>query len=264
MDTDKRVWDWRSHILHDGPKNATYKHLLLTLSCYMDSAGQSCFPSIDTLEKVTSLSRPTIVKYLKQAKNDGWIEVEKHGFGGKGWARNEYKASLPKAVKEVNHEPEGSKPDSRRQLTSQDKAVKEVNSISSYNSSYNSSGSARVYGVLIPKPLQEIEAFKEKYERWWEYLTDQFNKRPNAFSIEEELFQLVQLRADGNNPIEVISQSIRNKNKSLYALRDFDKKESQSSSSVFRMDAVHLDQFVPDSPSQHYKSWEHKHTNGLS
>lgn len=64
----------------------------------MDSAGQSCFPSIDKLVKTTSLSRKTVIKYLNQAKEDGWIKIEQHGFKGKKWKRNEYAADIPDSV----------------------------------------------------------------------------------------------------------------------------------------------------------------------
>lgn len=147
MQTEKKVWDWRTHILKDGPDNSVYKHVLLTLSCYMNSAGGSCFPAISTLVDDTSLSKPTVVKYLGKAREDGWIQVSKHGFGGQKWARNEYKADLPKAVKEVNSpkekvvkevnqggktDREGSKADDERRLSS-------LPTNSSYNTSSNSS-----------------------------------------------------------------------------------------------------------------------------
>lgn len=146
MNPNKKVWDWRSYILHYAPDNSTYKHLLLTLSCYMDSSGGSCFPSISTLEDVSSLSRPTIVKYLKKAKKDGWLCIDQHGYGGKKWKRNEYTASVPdKVVKELNQKEqgsktakEGSKTDNGRRLNSLQKVVKEVNSISTYNTPSNS------------------------------------------------------------------------------------------------------------------------------
>lgn len=135
------VWDWRGLVICYAPNIAPLKHLLLTLSCYMDSVGGSCFPSIDTLVDVTSMSRPTILKYLKIAQETGWIEVEKHGLSGQQWARNQYSANVPidvisqinkhddsggKAVKEVNRVNEkavnpfneGGKTDSERRLTS--------------------------------------------------------------------------------------------------------------------------------------------------
>lgn len=112
----------------------------------MDSAGGSCFPSIDTLVKVTSLSKPTVIKYLKKASEDGWIQTRVHGFSGQGWKRNEYVASVPeKVVKEINRVSEGGKTDTKggktdngRRLNSLTKVVKQVNSISPKNSSNNS------------------------------------------------------------------------------------------------------------------------------
>lgn len=133
----------------------------------MDSSGQSCFPSITTLEKVTSLSRPTIIKYLKQAEKDGWLIIEKHGYGGQKWARNEYSASLPKkVVKEVNHKEKGSKRDLKgskndngRQLTSFKKVVKEVNPNSSSNSSSNTSNN----NLGKTDFSKQLKALQEKY-----------------------------------------------------------------------------------------------------
>lgn len=120
MDTNFQVWSWRKKILEFAPDNAYYKHILLTLSCYMNEAGGSCFPSIDTLVRVTSLSKPTVLKYLKKAKNDGWIKIKNHGFGGMKWKRNDYTASVPRVVKELNHDGKG-------WLNSHERVVKELN-----------------------------------------------------------------------------------------------------------------------------------------
>jgi len=157
MSEDLKLWNWKKYLLTEGPNNPTYKHLLLTLSCFMNADGESCFPSIDTLENTSSLSRPTVIKYLKKAKSDGWIKVEKHGLEGKAWSRNEYVATIPKAVKEVNHEGgkavklfnEGGKTDT-------DKAVKEVNSNSTYNKPTNSTYEQAVKEVNHLHPLQKF------------------------------------------------------------------------------------------------------------
>lgn len=101
--TNPKVWDWRTYILKYGPEEAPQRHLLLTLSCYMDSTGNSCFPKIETLVASTKMSKPTIVKYLKKSREEGWIHVTKHGYRGRKWKRHEYHADLPeKVVKEIN------------------------------------------------------------------------------------------------------------------------------------------------------------------
>ncbi|MAL18992.1 MAG: hypothetical protein CL670_04820 [Balneola sp.] len=142
-----KVWDWRSYIIHYAPENPTYRHVLLTLSCFMDSAGGSCFPSIKKLSECTSLSKPSVIKYLNQAESDGWIEKSVHGFSGQGWKRHEYTASIPeKVVNEINHvgskggkpHNEGGKAENKGGKADRGKVVNQVNTISSVNSSNNS------------------------------------------------------------------------------------------------------------------------------
>jgi len=93
------------------------------------------------------LKEPTVIKYLKKAKKDGWIIVQQHGYGDCRWRRNEYTASLPeRVVKEINHsskggktDTKGGKTDTKGWLNSHKRVVKEVNPISSYISYNNSS-----------------------------------------------------------------------------------------------------------------------------
>lgn len=107
---------WRGAVLKSSlPSSA--RLVLHTLGCHMNDAGESCFPSIETLCSETGLSKPTVISCLKAAEDAGFIEVSKHGYAGKKWARNEYKATFPpaknepeindeianKAVKQFNH-----------------------------------------------------------------------------------------------------------------------------------------------------------------
>jgi len=133
---DPKVWDWRTYILKHGPKNHTYRHVLLVLSCYMDSSGGSCFPSYDTLQEATQVGRATLSKYLQKAREDGWIKVTQKGVEGQAWKRNEYQATVPdvvwKAVHELNHvKGKGSSPHDEGSSPHEKKVVHEVNSISS-------------------------------------------------------------------------------------------------------------------------------------
>ena len=182
---DPKVWDWRTYILKYGPKSHTYRHILLVLSCYMDSSGGSCFPSYDTLQEATQVGRSTLSKYLQEARGDGWLKVRQKGIEGQAWKRNEYQASIPdnvwKAVHEVNRlESEGSSPHNEGSSPDGQKVVREVNSISPSNTStVNSSGSAaraREDPVQIlrdawhvrPSPYQQekITAVVKDLERW--------------------------------------------------------------------------------------------------
>lgn len=144
MDINIKIWSWRKHITKFAPKNPHYKLLLLTLANYMNEAGKSCFPSVDTLVGDTSMSKPTVIKYLKKASDDGWLKISKHGFSGRQWKRNEYTASLPnKVVKEINHESAKvvkplNREGGRGGKTDTNKVVKELNPNTTYsNTSYS-------------------------------------------------------------------------------------------------------------------------------
>ena len=153
----KRVWDWRSLAMKYGPDQSNFVLVICVLGEHMSNLGESCFPSVERIAELSSLSKPTVIKYLKLARKEGWIRVEKHGFGGKKWKRNQYTATIPdhvweelnnasqpseKAVKELNHdEDEGGKTDSERGKTDEEKVVKELNTNSpGVNSPSNSSG----------------------------------------------------------------------------------------------------------------------------
>lgn len=97
---------WRQAILKsDLP--ATTRHVLLTLGCHMNDAGESCYPSIALLVEETGLSNRSVVTHLGIAEDRGWISREKHGYAGRRWARNEYRIEWPgngdEVVQEVHH-----------------------------------------------------------------------------------------------------------------------------------------------------------------
>lgn len=154
------VLTWRAAVASEhGPSSPLARHILLTLSVHMNEKGGSCFPSISLLVKETGLSRPSLVKHLKLAVDEEWLIVKKHGYKGQNWARNDYQAAIPKAVKDVYHVNvevvEGGKPQNERRLTSEQKVVNEVNSNSSYNSSKNS-------------PVLRDEKSEYLFEDWWD------------------------------------------------------------------------------------------------
>jgi hypothetical protein len=91
------LFTWRSAISSAaGPKSSTTRHVLLALSLYMNEKGESCFPSGLTIATDTGLTERAVRKHLKIASESGWIEISKHGLAGQNWARNEYKATIPK------------------------------------------------------------------------------------------------------------------------------------------------------------------------
>jgi DNA-binding MarR family transcriptional regulator len=54
---------------------APQAHLLLTLFKFVDGSGV-CFPSYNTLQKYTKMSRHTLCKHIKSLSDLGWITYE--------------------------------------------------------------------------------------------------------------------------------------------------------------------------------------------
>lgn len=89
-----KSYTWR-HAIINSPLPGQTRHVLLTLSCHVNDAGESAYPSIKTLAREADVSEPTVVKHLRVAKLAGWLIVRKHGYGGQKWARNEYLPAIP-------------------------------------------------------------------------------------------------------------------------------------------------------------------------
>lgn len=89
-----KSYTWR-HAVINSDLESTTRHVLLTLSCHINDAGESAYPSTKTLARECAVSEPTICKHLRIAKCAGWLIVRKHGFGGQAWARSEYYPRIP-------------------------------------------------------------------------------------------------------------------------------------------------------------------------
>jgi hypothetical protein len=125
-----------------GPAPVT-RHLLLTLSIYMDAEGGSCYPTTRELAVATGLSERSVCTHLALADEAGWVERRLRGIRGQEWKRMEYRAKLPKALKEVQHlTAKGTERDSAPEHEGTEphdmKALNHVQSNSSVNSSNNS------------------------------------------------------------------------------------------------------------------------------
>jgi len=89
-----KPYTWRAAILKSDLPPTT-RHVLLTLSCYVNDAGGSAYPSTKTLADDTGLSERAVITHLKFAVEASWLKINKHGFAGQRWARNEYYPSTP-------------------------------------------------------------------------------------------------------------------------------------------------------------------------
>jgi hypothetical protein len=85
----KDLFGWRDLITsEEGPASPTTRHILLTISIYINKNTKSCFPSIETISKATRLSKRSVCTHLKIAEDQGWINKIPLGKGGRGWRLN--------------------------------------------------------------------------------------------------------------------------------------------------------------------------------
>lgn len=87
-------YTWRSAVIRSDLPPTT-RHVLLTLSCHINDAGEPTYPSTLLLSDECGLSERAVVTHLKSAAALGWLTVSKHGYAGKAWARNQYRPRVP-------------------------------------------------------------------------------------------------------------------------------------------------------------------------
>lgn len=105
MSDVNRAWTWR-HLICKSDLPATTRHVLLTLSCFMNEVGGGCYPTQEQLAAATGLSDRAVRTHLEQAETKGWLKRNEHGFRGQRWRNTEYWALWP----DLPHVDEGAEP----------------------------------------------------------------------------------------------------------------------------------------------------------
>ena len=133
---------WRDLVASvDGPSASTTRHVLLTLSLHMDISGY-CFPSTRLLAERTGVSERAVCAHLALGADSGWIsKSRRQGASGQGWRRNQYQATLPKALTRGKHlTPQGTDPRSARSAEGTDPHDEKALTEGQSNQSKNQSG----------------------------------------------------------------------------------------------------------------------------
>lgn len=120
-----RAWSWRHAILKSDLAPTT-RHVLLTLSCYMNDMGGGCYPTQEDLAKASGLSDRAVRTHLEIAETQGWLKRSEHGFRGQRWRNTEYWALWPDTQDVDEGAEAGSAPSAKRSGTSFRKVRKEV------------------------------------------------------------------------------------------------------------------------------------------
>lgn len=148
-----QFFSWRTAILRSGLP-ATTRHVMLTMACHMNDAGESCYPSIELLVEETGLSNRSVITHIKLAEEAGWIVVDQHGFRGRKWKRNEYRIAWPETVRGGEG---GSLPHARGGEPNDNEVVKEVHTSTSENSSVNHSCNDHEVDAPVTHPEQIVD-----------------------------------------------------------------------------------------------------------
>jgi len=149
----------------DGPKKPTRRHVLLTLSQFMNE-NLYCFPSIKTLAEATRLNERTVRNHLFTAVAEGWIKRNIKGINSQGWKLYEYFGIVPKRA-ELNAAPsvynfgigiEQPDPSSKGAESSSQRAVPECKNVRKEvptNRSVNNSNNRSINNGFLKKHLQD-------------------------------------------------------------------------------------------------------------
>ena len=97
----KPKWSWQQAILESALPPTT-RHVLLTLATYMNSHGDNCFPSHQTIAKNTGLTVRSVITHIQVAVDAGFLVKEKRNLPGRVWDANEYYPSFPIVGEGVN------------------------------------------------------------------------------------------------------------------------------------------------------------------
>jgi len=134
------AWTWR-HAILEAKLPATTKHVLLTISCFMNDVGEGCYRTTKELAQFTGLSERAVCTHVENAVKLGWLKKSQHGFRGQKWKRHEYEPLWPKGTepgsaaskKALNGMQEGAEPDDKKALkqVQRDKNISRIISESS-------------------------------------------------------------------------------------------------------------------------------------
>lgn len=198
------AWSWRHAILQSELPSTT-RHVLLTISCFMNDVGTGCYPTTKQIADASGLSERSVCTHIEIASSAGWLAISKHGFSGQKWKNHEYRALWPqrdlpqpesdKALKDVQQQgtelgsvasskalnllPKGTEPNDI-------KALKDVQSNSPYNNPLNNTLS-ETSSDETRKGKKRI-SYPEAFEALWKaYPTHQNMSKKEAFDAWKKL-----------------------------------------------------------------------------
>lgn len=237
-----KPYSWRHAILHADLQSTT-KLVLLALSCHINDAGESCFPSTRRQAEETGLSERAVITHLKIAADAGWLKVAQHGFGGQKWRRHEYLPLIPDSIEplnEVRQLNEKALNDVQHEGTEHDSAAspKGTERRSAASEKGTEPDDKKVLNDVQSSSPVEKSKKKEKREEapalpaglsddsWSEFKSHRKKMRApmTAEAERRALAKLTKLEADGHDPEKIVDRAIIQGWKGLFENEDTLKK----------------------------------------
>lgn len=95
---------------------------------------------------------------------------------------------------------------------------------------------AIVNGANVPEELRSQE-FARAYAFYVQYMKENWNRWPTSTATMMDFHKLKELAMEGNDPVEVIKQTIQGRNKSFYPIRNFERKTETKTDRQRHMEA---------------------------
>ena len=93
----KTLSRWQRAILNSNLPPTT-RHVLLTISIYLNPNGEGAWPSVRRLADDTGRSKTTVSKHILIAESRGYLKIHQDRGYAKGWRKNNYSVRFPKGV----------------------------------------------------------------------------------------------------------------------------------------------------------------------
>ena len=157
---------WRTMIFKHCDLPSSGKLVGAYLSTWMDEHGNNCYPSIKRISHETSLSEPTVCKYIAELRDTGWLNSQKKGYDGQDWARNQYYPLIPtqhiedftRHLTRFSASLEGTKTDRERHLNRPRKALNQLNTINTVTNTVSSIG-GKNGKRFIPPSIEDVKKY---------------------------------------------------------------------------------------------------------
>jgi hypothetical protein len=235
-----------SHIWDEEGISFYAKGVYLLLAKFVNKEWK-CWPSLRRMEKMSGLSRPTLVKALKELKTNGYIKLlksdKKTGNNVYLLAKLEQVVKDVYQVKQVNHQDAETKGDKGEGVISVAGVVKEI----------NQGGKGRLPGVVKDVNTNlSIITLPENYILFCDWFNERFGRKYKASVYKDKINTRLK-----NYTMEQLKTACLNMKASKYMMGDNDAKKVYATLEYITRNDKNVDKWLEEGQAN-------GHTNGNS